>query len=155
MAPSGNPLNLRRPWDRSLADCMWVARFSDKARLHLRGELTPDFEPFFGRKIATDGTFLGFFDLELESALETLREDTSDTAFTAWFLAQPGVTPDKIAAWNELAPQLGKPGQLMERNFRFAQTKFYGGPLADPRVVSVFSGIAWDECCLDELPANA
>jgi hypothetical protein len=133
---------------------MWLARFSDKARLHLRGELTPDFEPFFGRKIATDGAFFAQFDLVLEDALAALRQDDSDAAFAMWFLEQPGVTLPKIVEWNALAPHLGKPGQPMERNFRFARAKYYGGPDTDPRVVSIFTGIAWDEECLDEVPTG-
>jgi len=152
MEPSGNPHPLRRPWDRSVADCMWVARFIDKARLHLTHNLSGEFEPFFGHRLATDGAFLDHFNLPLAETLHALRNDPADTAFATWFLDQPGVSPSAIAAWNELGPNLGKAGQVMERAFRYAQRKYYGGKQADPRVVSVFTGIAWDEGYIDEYP---
>ncbi len=153
MTPSGNPLNLRPPWDRSVADCMWLARFIDKARLQATGRLTADFEPFFGHRLATDGTFLAHFGFTLEEAMSALRNGSSDTEMGTWFLERPGVTAERITAWNTLGPKLGRPGQVMERAFRFAQRKYYGGALADPRVVSVFSGIAWDEGCLNDCPS--
>ena len=40
----------------------------------------------------------------------------------------------------------------MARAFSWARRKYYGGANADPGVVSVFSGIAWDEGYLDEMP---
>lgn len=144
--------NLRRPWDRSVADCMWLARFVDKARLHVAGELTDEFEPFFGHRLATDGAFFDHFGFRCEDAVSAVRADGSDAAMARWFLSLPGVTPESITTWNDLAPQLGQPGQVMERAFSFARRKYYGGKTADPRVVSVFTGIAWDEGYLDEYP---
>lgn len=143
---------LRRPWDQSLADCMWLARFVDKARLHAHGELSPEFEPFFGHRLATDGAFFAHFGFGSPEALAAMQIDDSDPAMETWFLSLPGVTPEGIAAWNQLGPRLGKPGETMERAFRFAHRKYYGGNQADPRVVSVFTGIAWDEGYLDEYP---
>jgi hypothetical protein len=134
---------------------MWLARFTDKARLHLRGELSADFEPFFGHRLATDGAFLDHFKFTTDDALETMRSDDSDTAMVAWFLQLPEVSTESIAAWNSLGPEPGKPGQVMERAFRFAHRKYYGGPAADPRVISVFTGIAWDEGYLDDYPFPA
>lgn len=152
MTPGGNPHNLRKPWDTSVAGCMWLARFIDKARLQSRGELSADFEPFFGHRLATDGTFMSHFDFAVDAALEALRNDESDDAMAAWFLSLPKVTEARIEEWNQLGPQLGRPGQMMERAFRFAHRKYYGGNQADPRVVSVFTGIAWDEGYLEDCP---
>jgi len=131
---------------------MWLARFVDKARLHARGELAAEFEPFFGHRLATDGAFFKHFDFNCDDAMAAVREDDSDPAMARWFLALPNVTVDRITAWNSLGPQLGKPGQIMERAFGFARRRYYGGQTADPRVVSVFTGIAWDEGYLDEYP---
>jgi len=131
---------------------MWLARLSDKIRLHLQGNLADDFAPFLGHRLATDGTFLKFFGLELDPLLDAARNEYSDTAITDWFARQPGVSSDRIVAWNELAPKLGQPGEPMERAFNYARRKYYGGDNADPGVASVFTGIAWDEGYLDETP---
>ena len=146
-------MKLRRPWDRSIADCMWLARLTDKVRLHLAGELNADFEPFFGHKLATDGAFIAHFDFHLDTLIEVEQATPrDDLAVTEWFQRLPGASTEKIAAWNATAFDLGKPGHPMGRAFSWAKRKFYGGNEADPRVVSVFTGIAWDEGYLDQMP---
>ncbi|MCF3651025.1 DUF5069 domain-containing protein [Synoicihabitans lomoniglobus] len=143
-------MKLRRPWDE-LAGCMWLARFFDKARLHLAGKLGPDFEPFFGHKLATDGTFFAHFELSLEEVLPAVAAaNDDDDAFAAWFAQRPASSPARIAAWNEIAYNLGKPGHLMERSYAFAKRRYY--KTEDPRLDGVFAGIAWDEGYLDEMP---
>lgn len=133
---------------------MWLPRFVDKARLHLRGELPADFHKAFGFRLATDGVFMTHFGLTLEALLEAVKNAGADDApIATWFLAQPGVTAESIAAWNELAPRLGLPGTPMERAFRWALTHYYTGDDLDPRVTTVFTGLAWDEGYLDEMPA--
>ena len=147
-------MTLRRPWDK-LADCMWLARFVDKARLPLTASLTPDFAPYFGHALATDGAFLKHFGLKLDDCVVAMRiHGTSDDDFAAWFLAQPGVTTDTIASWNAGAFDLGKPGQPMARSFSWARRKYYTDAGADDRVDSVFSGIAWDEGYIDAMPSR-
>lgn len=145
---------LRRPWDRTIADCMWLARFVDKARRHLDGTLDEDFAPFFGHRLATDGTFLAWFELELATLLDVVRTHESDTSVDDWFRRQSGVTLERIQSWNRLAPRLGRAGEPMERAFSFARRKYYGDADAPSEVNSVFTGIAWDEGCLDEAPAT-
>lgn len=145
-------MQLRRPWD-TLAGCVWLPRFIDKARLHLAGTLAPDFAAVFGHPLATDGAFFVHFGLAGEDIIAAVRvAGDDDDAVAAWFTAQPGCTPERIAAWNLLAFELGKPGRPMERSFRFARRKYYDGLTSDPRVDSVFAGIAWDEGYLDEMP---
>jgi len=131
---------------------MWLARFLDKARLHQRGELSAEFEPLFGHRLATDGTFFHHFGLRFQSAMVTLQVDDSDEAMERWFLSETSISAEKITAWNTLAPRLGQPGEMMERAFRYAHRKYYGGDKAHPGVISVFTGIAWDEGYLDECP---
>ncbi|MEJ6604412.1 MAG: DUF5069 domain-containing protein [Opitutaceae bacterium] len=151
--PNHNPL--RRPWDDSIADCMWLARLTDKTRLHLDGNLNADFEPFFGHKLGTDGEFFRFFEIDLETLIAIVRNSpTNDQAVAAWFISRPSVTDDRITAWNADAFDLGKSGHSMSRAFSWAKRKYYGGDKADPAVVSVFSGIAWDEGYLDEMPTD-
>lgn len=145
-------MNLRRPWAK-LADCMWLARFVDKARHHLTGSLNEDFEPFFGHALATDGAFLKHFDLKLEDCVSIIQiHGDDDDSIARWFLDQSGVTPKIMATWNADAFDLGKPGHTMERSFRWARRKYYSGAGADESIDSVFSGIAWDEGYLDEMP---
>jgi hypothetical protein len=134
---------------------MWLARFVDKARLNQAGSLNKDFEPFFGHPLATDGAFLKHFGLKLADCVTAFRiHDANDDAIATWFLAQPGVTPESIFSWNAATFDLGKPGHAMERSFRWAHRKYYSGAGADERVNSVFSGIAWDEGYLDEMPST-
>ncbi len=146
--------HLRRPWDQ-LAGCMWLPRFVDKARLHLAGELPADFQKPFCHPLGTDGAFFNHFDLDREEIIGVVRDSAGDDdAVARWFTARPPGTPASIAAWNELAPRLGLPGTVMERSFRWALRHFYGNESADPRVRTVFTGLAWDEGCLDEIPAH-
>ena len=146
---------LRRPWNQDVAECMWLARLTDKVRLHLTGALNADFEPFFGHKLATDGAFINFFEIQLDDLIRVVQsEPTCDRAVSTWFSEQPGVTSDRIKAWNDRAFDLGKEGKPMARAFSWARRKYYGGTNADPGVVSVFSGIAWDEGYLDEMPLS-
>lgn len=144
---------LRRPWDQDIANCMWLARFTDKVRLHLKNELNADFEPFFGHKLATDGAFLRHFDFELDALIEVVRSDPPNDSIVAdWFVALPNVSTENIENWNAEAFDLGKPGHTMARAFSWAKRQYYGGANAHPAVISVFSGIAWDEGYLDDLP---
>lgn len=144
---------LRRPWDDCIAGCMWLARLTDKTRLHLEGKLNADFEPFFGHKLATDGEFSRFFEIELKDLIAIVRDSpASDQAVAEWFTSQPSVTGERITEWNSGAFDLGKPDHPMGRAFSWAKRKYYGGANADPAVISVFSGIAWDEGHLDEMP---
>jgi len=133
---------------------MWLPRLVDKARLHLTESLSEDFKPFFGHALATDGAFLKHFELPLEDCVATTRiHGIDDDAIARWFLDQPGVTPVSIATWNAAAFDLGKPGHAMDRSFRWARRRYYSGAGADESINSVFSGIAWDEGYLDEMPA--
>lgn len=134
---------------------MWLARFVDKTHLHHDGQLPADFEPFWGHRLATDGTFLAFFELDFDALVAAIRSQVTDTKIGQWFTAQPTITTERIDAWNALAPSLGLPGQPMERAFRYARRQYYGGEAADPRVVSVFTGIAWDEGYLDDWPGDS
>ncbi|MCC5024007.1 MAG: DUF5069 domain-containing protein [Candidatus Synoicihabitans palmerolidicus] len=134
---------------------MWLPRFVDKTRLHLVHGLPKDVATFFEHQLATDGVFLNFFDLNLDDIVESVRAagPQSDDTVATWFRAQPGATPPRIAAWNTQAFDLGKPGQPMHRSFNWACRRFYNSA-RNPRINSVFSGIAWDEGYLDELPIS-
>jgi len=146
--------HLRRPTAK-LADCVWLPRFIDKARHHLAGTLDPDFVRPFCHPLATDGVFLGHFELTKEEILDVIaRSNGDDAVVVEWFRQRPHYGAEKVAAWNELAPNIGKPGFPMHRGFTWMLRQLYGGVPPDPRVNSAFTAIAFDEGYLDELDAG-
>ena len=143
-------MRLRRPSDQ-LAGCVWLPRFVDKARHHLAGTLDPDYVMPFCHPLATDGAFLKHFELGRDEILAVVRDSAGDDRPVAeWFVCRPQGTPERIAAWNELAPSLGKQGFPVRRGFLWALQHYYGG-VADPRVNSIFTAIACDEGFLGDL----
>ncbi len=148
-AAAARRMHLRRPSDR-LAGCTWLARFVDKARNHLAGTLEPDYAQPFCHPLATDGAFLTHFGLGKEEIIPAIAQSAGDdAAVAAWFEARPLSSRERIEAWNALAPNLGKPGQPVSRSFQWGMKHYYKG-CTDPRVVSVFTAIAYDEGFLDE-----
>jgi mannose-6-phosphate isomerase-like protein (cupin superfamily) len=144
---------LRRP-SESLAGCIWLPRFVDKCRLHFTGALPPDYEVAFCSPHGVDGVFLAHFGLTAEAVQSAIRAASTDEEVARWFGAQPGINAEKIRCWNELAPNIGKPGYPGERGFGLARRRFFAA-CTDPRVVSAFTAIAWDEGYLDEIGTSA
>lgn len=141
-------LTLRKPRE-ALAGCMWLPRFIDKCRLHFAGTLPPDYQIAFCSPHGIDGIFLAHFGVtpaEMQTAIRTAR---TDEEVARWFCDQPGSTVEKIRLWNELAPNIGQPGYPGERGFAWARRHFLAA-CTDPRVVSGFTAIAWDEGFLDD-----
>lgn len=142
-------IRLRRPTDQ-LGGCQWLPRFIDKCRLHLAGELPPDYQLPFCHPRATDGAFLAHFGLTQEQALDAVAGAADDAGVVERLVARGALTPEKIAAWNALAPNLGRPGFPCDKSFAWARRNLYVA-CTDPRVDSVFTAIAWDEGFLDEM----
>ncbi len=141
-------LTLRKPRE-ALAGCMWLPRFIDKCRLHFAGTLPPDYQIAFCSPHGIDGIFLAHFGVtpaEMQTAIRTAR---TDEEVARWFCDQPGSTVEKTRLWNELAPNIGQPGYPGERGFAWARRHFLAA-CTDPRVVSGFTAIAWDEGFLDD-----
>lgn len=148
-------MHLRRP-TALLAGCVWLPRFIDKARHHLAGTLGEEYIRPFCHPLATDGVFLAHFGLAKEEIIAVIRDSQGDDAVVErWFLSRPSHTPERIAAWNELAPNIGKEGFPMRRGFLWALRHYYAGTAPDPRVDSVFTAIAFDEGFLDEPPVGS
>lgn len=144
-------MKLRRPAEK-LADCVWLPRFVDKVRHHLAGTLDADFVRPFCHPLATDGVFLSHFALKKEEIIEVVRGSGGDDGVVArWFAARPESAPERIAAWNQLAPNIGKEGFPVRRGFLWVMKQYYGGTPPDPRVDSAFTAIAFDEGYLDEV----
>lgn len=144
---------LRRPGDK-LADCVWLARFIDKCRLHFAGALPADYQRPFCSPLGIDGIFLEHFSLRQDEILAAIRQAGNDEEVVRWFLTQASVTPESIRAWNQLAPDIGRPGFPGEKGFQWARRHLYAG-CTDPRVTSGFTAIAWDEGFLDEPAPSA
>ena len=145
-------MNLRRPTD-VLAGCVWFPRLVDKARHHLAGSLAPDFVRPFCHPLATDGVFLDHFCIGKNEFLGVVACSNGSDEFVAeWFGSLPSHTPEKVNAWNELAPNIGKEGFPVRRGFLWVLKEYYGGGAPDPRVDSAFTAIAYDEGFIDEAP---
>lgn len=128
---------------------MWLPRFIDKCRSHFSGTLPPDYQIAFCSPHGIDGIFLAHFGVTPAEAQAVIRAAPTDADVARWFSALPGYKPEKIQAWNELAPNIGKPGFPGERGFAWARRNLLAA-CTDPRVVSGFTAIAWDEGFLDE-----
>ncbi len=142
-------LTLRRPRE-ALAGCIWLPRLIDKCRLHLAGTLPADYQIAFCSLHGIDGIFLDHFGIAPTDAQSVIHATRTDEDVARWFCAQPGVTPEKIERWNELAPNIGKLGHPGERGFAWARRHFLAA-CTDPRVISGFTAIAWDEGFIDEV----
>ena len=137
-------MKLRAPWD-CLAECVWLARLTDKARLMKKGQLPPDYAMLLGHPRGIDGRFLGHFGFDKDSTLEILPLLPDDESVERWFRAQAGVTADSIRSWNDLAPNLGKSGWPGERELAFAIQRFCRGPAGNSAVETLFELIRLDE----------
>ena len=135
---------MRRPSER-LAGVCWLARFVDKARQILDGTLPKEYAERFCDRRGMDGAFLRRFGITKEGLMHAVRDSKNDDELVAkWFLAQPGVTAQKIQEWNRDAPLFGKPGHPGHEVFQWAMKHVYAdAPYTG--VESVFEVIDADE----------
>jgi hypothetical protein len=97
--------------------------------------------------------FFAHFGLDKDEIIRMVGESQgSDELVAAWFERRAQYTPESVAAWNELAPNIGKEGFPVHRGFLWMLRQYYGGVAPDPRVDSAFTAIAFDEGYLDEVP---
>lgn len=134
-------MNLPRP-RAELAGCMWLPRILTKARLFVRGELPRDYLVPFCHRAGVDGQFLAHFGLTKDEVLAAAARP--EGAIEAWWLARPGVTRESIAAWNQLAVNLGRPGFPMSERLPIALQTVYKN-VAARNPCSVFEVLEADE----------
>jgi hypothetical protein len=134
-------MNLPKPRSE-LAGCMWLPRILAKARLFLRGELPREYVVPFCHTAGVDGQFLAHFGLTKDDVLAAAA--LPDSAVEAWWLARPGVTRASVAAWNELAVNLGRPGFPMSARLPIALQTIYKN-VADRNLSTVFEVLEADE----------
>ena len=133
----------RSPYDRSVADTMHWGRFIDKVRQHLAGALPEDFVAALGHPHGVDGQFLGHFDLTIELVTEAVT-DHNDEELATWLEESVEDFQTKRTSWNELAPNLGRPGYPMDRILKIAMKRLYKEFDWSPEV-GVFALIDLDE----------
>ncbi|MBS0659446.1 MAG: DUF5069 domain-containing protein [Verrucomicrobia bacterium] len=133
-----------RPPQAELGGCCWLPRLIDKARRGAEGELPLLYRLLLGSAAGIDGQFLRWFRLRRAETLAALRAAPDDAAALAWFLAQPGVGPERIAKWNAFAPTLGAPGGPMRWSFGPLRALVYSKVPAG-RANNYFELIAEDE----------
>ncbi len=115
-------MKLPAPQD-TLANCVWLPRLLAKARQLKDGSLPPDYAARFCHPTGVDAQFLAFFQLTPEAVQAAAA--CSDADVTAWFAWLPTVNPARIAEWNHIAINLGRPGFPLAERFPIAKTTTY------------------------------
>ena len=68
---------------------------------------------------------------DLERGAEAVADGAlqrgDDAVVAEWFRQRPHNSAEKVAAWNELAPNIGKPGFPMHRGYSWMLRQLYGG----------------------------
>lgn len=126
----------------TLAGCVWLPRIIAKARALRRGELPPDYAARFCHPSGVDGQFLGHFQLSRDDILAAAA--LTDERVADWFLGRAPDAAERIRAWNELAPNLGRAGFPMAERFPVALATTYRH-LAGRGLTTVFEVLAADE----------
>lgn len=133
----------RSPYDTSVAGTMHWGRLIDKIRQNLSGNLPAEFVSALGHAQGVDGHFLTHFDLTLELVTEAVTDKT-DTELASWLEREVEDFHTKRSSWNELAPNLGRPGFPMDRMLKIAMKRIYKEFAWSPGM-SVFELIELDE----------
>ena len=119
---SGSMTTLPAPRNQ-LGGCIWLPRIIAKARLLLANQLPPDYVARFCAANGTDGQFIQFFGLSREDLMAVAVKNDEQVA--RWFQALPTVSPEKIAEWNHIAENLGRPGFPMADRLPVAKATVY------------------------------
>jgi len=131
---------LPRPVDK-LAGCLWLARIIFKARQFAAGQLPEEFAHRFCHPTGVDGHFLAFFHLTREDILAVCGRE--DAAVAEWFLSS-AERSERIAEWNHIAVNLGRPGFPMEERLIVALQSVYPN-LAHRNLQTVFEVLEADD----------
>ncbi|PTX98809.1 hypothetical protein DB345_03565 [Spartobacteria bacterium LR76] len=137
---SSDVVTIPRPVER-LAGCVWLVRLIFKARQFAAGELSPEFAARFCHPTGVDGHFLAFFHLTREEILAVCGQD--DAAVAEWFLSSAERTA-RIAQWNHVALNLGRPGFPMAERLAVALQSVYPN-LAPRNLQTVFEVLEADD----------
>ena len=136
-------MKLRGPNER-IANCCWLPRFADKARLFLKGQLPWPYRIAFGSPLGMDGYFLRHFKMTSRRFLAGVRQSTTDDDLARWFRALPDVNARRIEEWNSFAPNLGARGHPGYFTRHLVKWVLYPKSVRQP-VRSLFDAIEQDE----------
>ena len=119
---------------------MWLPRILQKGRLILEGTLPAEYAERFCHATGVDSQFLDFFGLTKGDILDAAK--LSDDGVAKWFVRL--ATPVKIAEWNHVAENLGRPGFPMAERLPVALSTTYRH-LDASSITSVFEALEADE----------
>ena len=134
---------LPSPRDR-LGGCVWLPRMLAKIRGLAQGTLPAEYAARFCDRDSVDEHFLQFFRIDREEMMEAASHLGTVDTISQWFFARPGVDEMRVAAWNEFAENLGRPGFPMAARLAEVLPKTYAH--LDPAGVhSIFELLEADE----------
>ncbi len=128
-----------------LAGCVWLPRILAKARLLREGGLSAEYAERFCYPTGVDGTFLTHLGLSRDDVLHAAS--LPDQEIPAWLLTR--TTPERIAEWNHVALNLGRPGYPMAERFPVALATVYKH-LSSQGLTSVFEILEADEATAEQ-----
>ena len=135
---------IRSPFEK-LSGCYYLARFTDKIRLELVGELSEDYRPYLFHPHGVDTRFMNCFGLTKEEMIEAVKASANDDLkMAAWFEQRTGLDEEKRNNWNQVAVNLGKQGYPMVKTLLWAKQNLLPH-CTDPNIDTVFKAIEWDE----------
>ncbi|MDR3458354.1 MAG: DUF5069 domain-containing protein [Verrucomicrobiae bacterium] len=123
-----------------LAGCIWLPRILAKARRLQAGTLPPDYVARFCHPGGVDGAFLAHFGFTREDILAASA--LPDAEIQSWLLARTNA--GRIAEWNHVAVNLGRPGFPLDGRLPVALATTYKN--VDPHgKTTVFEVLEADE----------
>lgn len=128
----------------ALAGCVWLPRFLAKAQRQHDGELGSEYAPRFCDRDSVDEHFLRFFGIPQDELVAAAIRLRADEDLAAWFCARPGIDAGRIARWNDLAVNLGRPGFPMAARLAVVLPTAYRH-LDPSRVRTIFDLLESDE----------
>ena len=128
-----------------LAGCVWLARLTDKVRLHHARKLPANYIRFLGHPRGVEGHFLRHFNLSNSTAFEAIGAAGDDLSVEQWFLSHPAVIPAEIATWNQLAPNLGRIGYPGAAELQYVINHVLEPEARVPGISTIFEAIEIDE----------
>lgn len=112
---------VRSPSDK-MGGLFYFGRMLDKIRVHLRGELPPDYQPNLGKGF--DAKCCAFLHIAYAELAERVRQGASDEEMLEWaFTTGRRPTDDEITMWNEFMRKFGwrdHASEILERRKREA-----------------------------------
>ena len=124
----------------TLAGCVWLPRLLAKGRQFQRGELPPDYAARFCHPTGVDTQFLSHFALTREDVVRLAA--LTDAEVAASFLSH--FDSARIAEWNRIALNLGRPGFPLAERFPVAAITLYQH-VYSPGMTTVFELLEADE----------